>query len=658
MGSTGKDMRISVTGTRGTAAVTAFLVFVLACWLGLSMLPGPLEEHVQKSDGAIDLRDFDFKNGVQIIDGYENYDSWPQHLYTSQEFDRGIPGEPQILGWPDYRQVDKLQYATHSLTLLMPPGKIYAMSMKTAVYAQRLFINGEDMGSVGVPAANEEDFVPGTKDKTYYFTPLTERVEIIMHTANFVHSKNGCNPPDVIAVGSAENIDRRNRNSAFYNALITGGLIMSFLYHLSLFLVNRRRSLTLLFAVCSLLLALMDGKLFLAAFPNASWYMAFRFEYLVQTVTFASVLWFVYRQFSGLLHKAVVYAYSGCAVLYCFVIMAGTRLFTGTAVFIEYISAGVILYLIMRFAMSLREGKLSNILGFAGVLVLGLFTVNDIFEFRLATRIFSLPGQLYTAPVGMVFFVFCYALLIAVEYAETQRNEQKLTLENASLERLNRLKTDLMTTISHEARTPLAVLASYAGIVSIGLRQKGVDEQTAADLDKIVYEAKRVANLIDRMKEVTVNAPESPERPEHIRFDMGDLISQTAGLYRPVLERAGVRLEVSIAGELPVSGRPEELTQVMFNILDNAKKYTEQGGVAVTAEKRTGVVMLTVSDTGTGVAPELLPRIFERGVKGDEPGTGIGLSICKEIIEAHGGTITAKNKETGGTEVTVSLPLQ
>ncbi len=156
----------AVTSRRDIIAITIFLALVLIVWLGLSALPGPRPVQVQRIDGVINLSDFDFENNVQIISGFENYDSWPQHLYTPEDFAAGIPGQPQMLDWPDYRKTDELQYTTHRLTLLLPPGENYAISMKTAVYAQRLFINGEDIGSVGVPATTREDYVPGTRERT------------------------------------------------------------------------------------------------------------------------------------------------------------------------------------------------------------------------------------------------------------------------------------------------------------------------------------------------------------------------------------------------------------------------------------------------------------------------------------------------------------
>lgn len=123
-------------------------------------------------------------------------------------------------------------------------------------------------------------------------------------------------------------------------------------------------------------------------------------------------------------------------------------------------------------------------------------------------------------------------------------------MENAALEQINHMRTDLMNTLSHEARTPLVVLASYAGLVSLRLKQKDTDRETAADLDKIVFEAQRVADLIDSMQKLTLSSGEFAAR---ITLDFGELIRQVAKLYQPLLERKGVDLHLSIEGEYPVT---------------------------------------------------------------------------------------------------------
>ena len=277
--------------------------------------------------------------------------------------------------------------------------------------------------------------------------------------------------------------------------------------------------------------------------------------------------------------------------------------------------------------------------------IMRIFVIQTVVSIFAGLVVFALATRWFSGKVNLIVNRQLYA---------AHQAEQKLAMENAALERMNRLKTDLMATISHEARTPLAVLASYAGLVSLSLKRKGVSKETAADLDKIVSEAQRVATLIDSMKKLTLHQAESTNR---IPLDFGEMTRQVANLYRPLLERKGIDLRLNIAEQCWVCGNPEALTQVVFNILQNAKDHTEQGSVSVSAARENGSVIITIADTGTGIAPELLPRLFERGIKGKQEShesAGIGLAISKEIMEAHSGTITIVSNE--GATVTLTLP--
>ena len=93
------EAQIIKTRRRDIYAIIAFLLLVLTVWAALSAAPKGAEAYVPKVDGAINLLDFDFENTVQVISGFENYDSWPQNLYTPEDFSLGIPGEPQVLQW-------------------------------------------------------------------------------------------------------------------------------------------------------------------------------------------------------------------------------------------------------------------------------------------------------------------------------------------------------------------------------------------------------------------------------------------------------------------------------------------------------------------------------------------------------------------------------
>ena len=266
----------------------------------------------------------------------------------------------------------------------------------------------------------------------------------------------------------------------------------------------------------------------------------------------------------------------------------------------------------------------------------------------------------YMSIIAYVLFCFCIAIAIFISNMKAidaaKAAEQHLAVEVASLARINQMKKELMNTISHEARTPLAVLASYSGLVAMELKNQQGNERIIADLSKIVDVSKRVANLVDSINKLTLDNMRSEKR---VTINLSELIEQTAELYRRIFERNNIEMEIAIDGDLFVFGCPEELTQVLFNLLQNTKDHTKYGKVSIIAIKENNIVIVTISDTGHGIPSELLPHLFERGVSDSRFGKGIGLSICKEIIDTHGGEILVKSELTGiskGTRITIILP--
>jgi signal transduction histidine kinase len=128
------------------------------------------------------------------------------------------------------------------------------------------------------------------------------------------------------------------------------------------------------------------------------------------------------------------------------------------------------------------------------------------------------------------------------------------------------------------------------------------------------------------------------------------------------LERSNIRLTLTIdasnSDNLLVMGSSDELTQVMFNLLSNAAKHTSGGSVTVSmVELAGGLAKIIVADTGSGISDKDIPRVFERYWHGDANGTGLGLTLCREIIEAHNGSIELKSTVGRGTTVSFTLPV-
>ena len=357
------------------------------------------------------------------------------------------------------------------------------------------------------------------------------------------------------------------------------------------------------------------------------------------------------------------------------VLVLDTTVFTGLIRYFYILGILMAIYCLVRMAMTLKNGKVQNFLAFIGLLVLGIFGIIDVLGHSLmplqllGRRLLTLHlGFQFNVPVAMVFFIFCYALLLALKYAETERqvveaiaHEKSIAADNAALDMLNRMKSDVMEMVSHETRTPLAVISGYIELIAGEMRQKGVDAQTSADLDKVAVEIQRIASIMTEMQ----NFSREKHKTEHKAYiQIADIIRQSANLYAPILERKGVKLSVNLPDDLPpIYADSHEFTQVMFNLLQNARNHTENGSVTITAAERDddteGVnsIIVTISDTGSGIPPDILPDIFKRGVSGLEGGTGLGLPICKEIINSHGGDIKINSRHGTGTTVSFTIPI-
>jgi signal transduction histidine kinase len=542
--------------------------------------------------------------------------------------------------------------------------------MKTSDYAMRLFIDGEEIDNVGVPGDTRESSVPMVAERVYSFTPEGETVTFIVQTSNFVHV-DGCYAPNLI-LGSHENIIRKSTNETAASFIIFGCLLTAALYHLGLFLLNRSRKKVLLFAVSCLMLALLDKKWFFIFFPEYNWFVAIRFEYIWHFATFAALTLFLTTLYPKLLHRYVTRAYYALAGLYVLAtLLLDSTVFTGLLLYFEIASICMILYIFIRLVMALRYKTLQTALSFVGVFAVGLLGLNDILYYRGIQLIGPIGGKFYGAPLGMAFFVFCFSLALSIEYAETETamldardKERALTAENAALDRTNRMKTDLMATISHETRTPLAVLSGYVELIAMELRERDITDQIAADLDEITYEIQRIGGIMEETQKLSREKDGTRQR-EWVQIEK--IIRQATRLYTPILARKKTALTLNLAEGLPpLFVNASELTQVLFNILQNARNHTKNGNVRIESgelkdETGDSKIFVTVADTGSGIDPELLPHVFERDVHGnagDTEGMGLGLFICKEIIEGHGGEIDVVSEPGKGTRVTITLPIE
>lgn len=222
-----------------------------------------------------------------------------------------------------------------------------------------------------------------------------------------------------------------------------------------------------------------------------------------------------------------------------------------------------------------------------------------------------------------------------------------------TLDETEQRRLQLIGEVSHELRTPLSTIEAYMeGLID------GVLPATAETFAAVSDEAGRLKRLASDL--IALSRAEEGAIDLRVRdIDLADVARSAAERLRPQFDDQGVSLDARLPA-LPVRGDPDRLTQVIVNLLGNALAHTPPGGrVTITGESGTRV-RLSVTDTGRGIAPEDLERIFDRFFRADRSvrgGSGIGLTIARSIVRAHGGELTAASPGPGrGATFTVELP--
>lgn len=229
-----------------------------------------------------------------------------------------------------------------------------------------------------------------------------------------------------------------------------------------------------------------------------------------------------------------------------------------------------------------------------------------------------------------------------------------------ALRQAETMRRDFAANVSHELRTPLAAIKAIVETLENG----ALDDPPAARdfLSRLHGEADALTELVRELLELArVESGRSRVRPEPV--DLEPLLRSAVERLSPLAQRAGVDLGLDVPEGLPRAfADGERVGQVVANLLHNAVKFTPPGGrVTVRAQERSDELAISVVDTGVGIPPDHLERVFERFYKSDPSrsgsGTGLGLAIAKHLVQAHGGRIWAESDGSGGSTFTFTLPL-
>jgi len=240
------------------------------------------------------------------------------------------------------------------------------------------------------------------------------------------------------------------------------------------------------------------------------------------------------------------------------------------------------------------------------------------------------------------------------EFGEVGRSFDEMA---ASLQRADDQRRRFVADVVHELRTPLTVIEGTAGAV-----EEGIFPPEARHMRTIREQTQLLSRIVDDLR--TIGLAEAGELSLEIEsVDLAEVAAATADAFAARSGAAGIDLSADFAPGCTVDGDTARLRQVFAALTDNALRHTPRDGRVQLVGRRTGEgVRISVEDSGGGIAPEDLPRVFDRFYQADpsrdrRTGTsGLGLSIVRALAEAHGGRVGAENRPTGGTSVWVHLP--
>ena len=253
-----------------------------------------------------------------------------------------------------------------------------------------------------------------------------------------------------------------------------------------------------------------------------------------------------------------------------------------------------------------------------------------------------------------------------LHFAERIAHRAALAVDNAhaykAMQVADRLKDEFLATLSHELRTPLNAILGYARLLRAGAITA---DKTARALEIVERNAATLTQLVDDILDVS-RVISGKVRLNIQPVDLPTVVRNAVESLQPAVEAKGLRLQPVIDPQAaPISGDPDRLQQIVWNLVSNAVKFTAKGGrIQVRLERNDSHVDVVVSDTGVGIKPEFLPHIFERFRQADSTptrqygGLGLGLAIVRHLVELHGGTVEAASGGEGrGATFRVRLPV-
>ncbi|WP_338551591.1 ATP-binding protein [Paenibacillus sp. KS-LC4] len=554
----------------------------------------------------------------------------------------------------DHAAQEAYGFGTYYVRILLdrPSVEPFSVWFQSIYTASEVEINGELLAKHGELAEGQEDHVSDNKSfKVSYDGDNQVELDLFVRVSNYEAPLNGGIIRSV-QMGTEEGIDRSYTYSSSFQLIVIVIFLLHAIYALIIYFINVRKTEFIMFFLMMVSAAMTiatyhHGLLFQLIPAEFAWTLKLKvFSY----VWFAFFLLMMGRAFIGVTRKGLLF-YSYVCVLAAYTIFVACgplelvlySIESNLYMLLYYLPVFWTAYYFIKMVLNQAEGAL--FLLFSVVCVINNMLWGSVY--------YAGTSQYMFYPVDLIAALTSFSAHWFKRYYHNWHENVSLS---AQLAESNRLKDRFLANTSHELRTPLHGIMNIAQ--SVLTRKKHVlDGQSQRDMELLIMISRRMSLMLNDLLDVV----RLQDKRIQVRMTAVKVQSVAAGvldMLRFLTEGTRVKLRMDMKENLPcVYADEERLVQIIINLVHNALKYTQEGSVELAAELINGQVQIRVTDTGVGMDELMQKRAFQRYEQGasGRGGIGLGLSICKDLVELHGGELLVQSQPGKGSMFSFNL---
>lgn len=688
-----------------TKVAIACIVVVIVISGFISPIYANGAENVKIITGVIDLRQWNPFKSKEIIalDGeWEFY--WKQLLSPAQlgklnheRFYMQSPSEWSKLT-VNNKPLEKKGFATYRVTIRLSEEAVnqqLALYIPASCSAYKVWVNNKEVITSGVVGTSIDTEKPWTSSHIAYFTPFSQNVEVVVQISNFHQRKNGM--WDSFLLGNADVLTKKDSQDYALQLIMMGSFLVMSIFYFFTYFFRRVNGMALFFSLAcfmlSIRLAVIDGYILRYFITDSLFEVVLKLEYLSIVLFAVFLIHYIERVFPFEKNTFFMRTFTTIGVVYSlFILVTPAAIYTMTLNFLlGYMVIMIIYHVLYVYPLaSIRKRQWARVNAIAAIVVIVTY-INDIIYY---TGNFSGVSLGYA---GFFVFFFVQIMTMAAQMSDaykrlevvsselldlntnleqivkdrTSQLEQlnkQLSTSNEKLLKIEQSRRKFLSNISHDLGTPMQSALGYVEMLCNGMIKDNQQKYLHIVYDKLQFIRKLVTDLFELTK-----IEENQIIYQFVETDFQLFLCNIERHFALDFERKNLTFKVMpiegllIGEKVFVYMDVFRMEQVFQNLLQNAMKYTLEGGtvrIEVELVRPMGKLIVYVSDTGVGMDQELLPQVFNRFVKGDEArtagleaGMGLGLSIVREVVLAHNGEVFVNSEKDVGSTFSIVLPV-